>query len=220
VNDSQPGLRGASISIGMIADDGPNARPGEKPAIFRRALHVLYETNASLPEQTANRYLLGRLYAVWMVVNLPGTKTITTRGDLGLAGAAAGTTHDLYMAMDSAFAKVEAENPACADSTVRYRRAVAQMAFNAARLQLAAKNYDSAVVLAKRALIADPRAPGPSHIFEEVNKKRSDTTTFREPLHKLRSRQPVLRGCVGGPLHCGVWFAVRSSAIHIMQAEE
>jgi hypothetical protein len=177
VIESSPGLRSASIAIGMIADNSPRARPAEKPAIFRRALTQLYETSAGPTNQIASRYLLGRLYAVWVVVNQPGTRVITTRGDLALPGGDPGGMHDLHLAMDSAFAKVEAEIPACADSTARYRRAVSQIAFNDARVQLAARNLDSAVVLAKRALVADPGNAVALQLIAEATRQRRDTVS-------------------------------------------
>ena len=78
-NDTQPGLRAASISIAMIADVGPRARPTEKPAIFRHALNQLYDTNPGARNQIGSQYLLGRLYAIWLFVDLPATKAVTAR---------------------------------------------------------------------------------------------------------------------------------------------
>jgi tetratricopeptide (TPR) repeat protein len=183
--DSPPDLRGAAINIGKIADDGQSARMSEKPTHFRRTLTLLYENTANIKNQIGRQYLLGRLYAVWLYSNLPGMKTITTRADLKLFGGDSKRKHDLYMAMDSAFAKVEAENPACVDSTAKYRGAVSQMAYNEARTMLDAQNYDSAVVLAKRALVADPKGAAPWNILAEANKQRGDTAGFRQALRKV-----------------------------------
>lgn len=177
VTESPPGLRSASMAIGVIADNSARARPAERPAIFRRALTQLYEASAGPTNQITSRYLLGRLYAVWVVVNQPDTKVIKTRGDLALQGGDPGGMHDLYMAIDSAFAKVEAENPACADSTARYRRTVGQIAFNDARVQLAARNADSAVVLAKRALVVDPGNVVALQLIAEATRQRRDTVS-------------------------------------------
>jgi predicted Zn-dependent protease len=107
-----------------------------------------------------------------------------TRGDFRFLGDSK-APHDLYAAMDTAFSKVEAENPACADSTSRYRAAVSQMAYSEARAMLEAKKYDSAVVLAKRSLVADPKGAAPWNILAEANKQRNDTVGFREALRKV-----------------------------------
>ena len=178
VTDNPPDLKGASINIGKIADDGQSARPSEKPTHFRRTLTLLYENTANIKNQIGRQYLLGRLYAVWLNVNLPGTKTITTRADLKLFGGDDKRPHDLYMAMDSAFARVEAENAACVDSTAKYRAAVSKMAYDEARAMLEAKKYDSAVVLAQRALVADPKGAAPWNLLAEANKQRNDTVGF------------------------------------------
>jgi tetratricopeptide (TPR) repeat protein len=185
VTDKPPDLRGAQITISRIADDGQGARVSEKPDHFKHTLTLLYEHTANVDNQIGRQYLLGRLYAVWLYLNLPGTKTITTRKELELFGGDAKRQHDLYMAMDSAFAKVEAENPACVDSTSKYRAAVSKMAYDGAREMLEAKKYDSAVVLAKRALVADPKGAAPWNLLAEANKQRNDTVGFRQALRKV-----------------------------------
>lgn len=183
--DNPPELKGARLMIAKIADDNPTtSRVSEKPSHFRIQLENLTNKTATIQNQIGRQYLLGRLYSIWLFINLPGTKSITTRGDLKMLGNPK-APHDLYMAMDSAFTKVEQMNPACIDSTSKYRGAVSQMAYNEARVQLEAKAYDSAVVLAKRALVADPKGAGPWNILAEANRQRGDSAGYREALRKV-----------------------------------
>ena len=48
-------------------------------------------------------------------------KSITTRGEAGFTLGDKKAKHDLFAALDSAFNRVEAMNPACIDSTSAYR---------------------------------------------------------------------------------------------------
>lgn len=183
-------LNAVRYNIARIADVNSGRMTDSARGVeFTRGLHALYETVSKTDNQNARNYLLGRLYAVRLVAD-PGTKAVQQRSELKLTGNPVGS-HDLFMAMDSAFSALEKANPACIDSTGRYRKGASFIAFNQARAQFEAKQFDSAVVLAQRALIADPGATGPRDLIAAVKKQRDPDPPHKERVPAVAVRSPV-----------------------------
>jgi tetratricopeptide (TPR) repeat protein len=177
-------LYGAKITLGKLADESETAKVSEKPKHFMRALNILYEETGRIDNQIARYYLLGKTYSLWLKLNLKGTTSVVVREKIGLIGNPKGM-QDMYMAIDTAFSKVEALNPACADSTSNYRKGVSAMAYNEAHDALEAKKYDSAVVHARRALVVNPKGAAPWNILAEANQLRGDTAGYKEALRQV-----------------------------------
>lgn len=190
--DRPPQLKGAKINIGKMADESGVSKMSEKPAHLKRTAALLVEDRSvqRIENQIGRYYLLGKLYSIWLSLSMKEVSPFMQRDALGLAGNPRGM-HDLYYAIDSAFKQVETLNASCADSTTRYRQSVAGMAYNDAKELLEAGNNDSAVFLARRALIVDPKGAAPWNILAEANQRRGDTAGFKEALRMVAQSTDV-----------------------------
>ena len=175
---------GAKIAVGKIADEGDQAHMSEKPDHLKRALEVLYNQTQKVDNQIARYYLLGKAYALFLKIDMKGWSPIVQRKRLNLAQDPNGTL-DMYAAIDTAFSKVEELNAACADSTNKYRQGVSAIVYNQANEQLNLKKYDSAIVLAKRALVVNPKGAAPWNVIAAAQQAKGDTAQYKVALRKV-----------------------------------
>ena len=84
---------------------------------------------------------------------------VTEKAALGYTGAPPTDRIDIVLAADSAFDVVEQAMPQCESETEQYRRVPYVPLVNEAVNLYNAKQVDSAVVIAQRALIIYPKSP-------------------------------------------------------------
>jgi tetratricopeptide (TPR) repeat protein len=182
--DRPADLVGAKYALGKLADETEQTHVTEKPAHFIRALGLLYEPTDKISNQLGRYYLRGKLYAVWLKIDTKGWSPIVQRKRLKFEKNPEGM-HDMYMAIDTAFTKVEELNAACADSTRNYRMGVSAIVYNQANEALNAKKYDTAIVLARRALVVNPKGAAPWNVIAAAMQGRGDTTGYKDALRHV-----------------------------------
>jgi tetratricopeptide (TPR) repeat protein len=173
---------GARFVYGRLID--LQGKPADKPLHFKDGVFRLVEQDEKIPNQIGRYYMLGKFYSAWLSLGVEGRaadpdvllkKSISTRKEAGLTTDPKGR-HDLFAALDSAFNKVEAMNPACVDSTKPYRERVYSVVY---------KKYDSTITLAKRALVVDPSAASPWNLMAQAYELKGDTASYRTALIKV-----------------------------------
>ncbi|HKS07179.1 MAG TPA: tetratricopeptide repeat protein [Gemmatimonadaceae bacterium] len=186
VTNSPAQLRGVNTYINRIQDDNAdNQSVSEKPKHFRSALKTLGESDR-IENQIGRWYMTGLVYASYLASNAKNVKDIVVREDVGFYDNPKGM-HDLYAAVDSALNKVEAMNSACVDSTSVVRFRVYRIPFNKARALMNAGKYDSAEIVAKRALVVDPKSGAPWNLIAEVRQRKGDTPGYMAALDQVIS---------------------------------
>lgn len=171
------------------------ANQGDKHRHYASGLQRLTEEYRDDQEnQIARWFLVGKLYSAWLSLGDAGRiatyedlskKQYSTRGEAGFTLGDKKVKHDLFMALDSAFNKVEALNAGCVDSTGAYRARVYTVVYNKARDLLKAKSYDSVVVLARRALVVDPKAAAPLNLIANAYFAAGNMPAYRSALMKV-----------------------------------
>ena len=197
VTDKPPQLLGARRYVLLVASLEASGR-NEKPQHVQRGMRLLLEDEslARSDNQLGRSYLLGRLIAVWL--RQDGSNPIDTRKELGLGGNQ-GDSVDLFRLADSAFSVVEAANPACADSTTQYRESIFSSVYNPAVTAANARQYDSALVLATRALVVAPRSGKTWNVIAQARFGKGDNPGYEEALRKVIEYGPAdpdLKGAV------------------------
>jgi tetratricopeptide (TPR) repeat protein len=172
-------LAGARRYINLI---GGGERQGEKPGHLRSGARVLVEQTQKIDNQIGRYYLLGKLYAIWL--GQPVATPVTTRGFLTLEGDQ-NEAVDLYKEIDAAFDNVEQMNPACTDSTRQYRLVVYGRTFNRAIEAQRAGQFDSAEVLALRALVVNPSSTTAWNLITSARSARKDDAGYQAALLKV-----------------------------------
>lgn len=181
VTDKPAQLRGATQAINKIRDDNPeSSNVSEKPKHLERTLRNLAELD-KIENQIGRHYLTGVVYAAYLRSNAKNIQEVMVREDLGMYDNPKGT-HDLYAAVDTALSKVEALNAACVDSTAVVRFRVYSIPFNKARALMNAGKFDSAELVAKRALVVDPKSGAPWNLIAQVRQRKGDTKGYVEAL--------------------------------------
>lgn len=197
ITDKPPelaGARGYVLRVGSLEQSGRN----EKPNHLRSGMRLLLENDrvARNENQMGRAYLLGKLLALW--TRQDGANAVETRKTLGLSGDPNATV-DLYKLIDSAFTEVEKINPACGDSTRQYREAVFSEMYNPAVSAVNARQYDSALVLAERALVVAPRSGKAWNLIAQAKYGRNDLDGYADALLKVIEygpTDPALKGAV------------------------
>jgi tetratricopeptide (TPR) repeat protein len=186
VTTSPAQFRGVNSYISRIQDDNAdNRRINEKPKHFESGLRTLGDLDR-IENQIGRHYLYGILYAAYLSSNAKNIKDIVVREDIGFFDNPKGT-HDLYAAVDSALNKVEALNSACVDSTAVVRFRVYRIPFNKARALMNAGKFDSAEMIAKRALVVDPKSGAPWNLIAVVRQRKGDTPGYMDALEQVIS---------------------------------
>lgn len=193
INTDRPAdIIGVRARYGRLID--MNSNPGDKFRHYSQSIRALVEDHDNIDNQIARWYLLGKTYTAWLSLGEEGRiadfdvlmkKSISTRGESGFTLGDKKAKHDLFAALDSAFNRVEAMNPGCTDSTSAYRARVYLVVYNKARELLKAKNYDSVLALANRALVVDPKAAAPLNLIANAYFEKGDMPAYRIALMKV-----------------------------------
>ena len=153
IDDSKPKqvkeARDAIVTSGLLG------KPEEKKKQLTKAVGLLTNPAANA-NQVGRNWLLGRALVTFS--SMPDQPTVTTKGALGYTGNPQESI-DIVLAADSAFDVVEQAMPQCAADTEEYRRVPYVPLVNQAVNLYNAKQVDSAVALANRALIIYPKSP-------------------------------------------------------------
>jgi tetratricopeptide (TPR) repeat protein len=183
VTDKPPqllGARGYVMRVGSLESTGRN----EKPRHLQSGMRVLMEDEgvAKHENQVGRAYLLGKLLALWL--RQDGSHPVETRKTLGLSGSQ-DEQIDLFPLIDSVLSVVERSNPSCTDSTTQYRESVFSSVYNPAVTAQNARQYDSALVLATRALVVAPRSGKTWNLIAQAKYGKGDTPGYEEALRKV-----------------------------------
>lgn len=144
-----PELNGARQYFNSAAN--PSGRADEKTKHLANGVRVLTTERAlKHNNQLGRNWLLTKLLYQWS--QQPKQPMMTTRGQLGFTDNADGQV-DILAALDTSLAAVESANPACRDSTLRFRRALFSQAYAKGVEHLNADQLDSAAALFRRSLV-------------------------------------------------------------------
>src|SRR6185369_7200863 len=104
---------------------------------------------------------------------MPDQPGVATKASLGYTGAPADQI-DLVLAADSAFDVVEKAMPPCESETEQYRRVPYVGLVNSAVNLYNAKQIDSAVAIAERALVIYPKSPVAYNVIGNARQSKDD----------------------------------------------
>jgi predicted Zn-dependent protease len=156
--------RNALVTAGLIG------KPDEKKKQVAKALGLLTTPQAA-SNPVGRSWLLGR--ALVTLVAMPDQPVVTTKAALGYAGAPQEQI-DIVLAADSAFDVVEQAMPQCENETEQYRRVPYVGLVNQAVNLYNAKQIDSAVAIAQRALIIYPKSPVAWNVIGNARQGKDD----------------------------------------------
>src|SRR4051812_5564582 len=153
IDDGKPNqlkdARNALVTSGLVG------KPDEKKKQLMKAIGLVTNPQANA-NQVGRNWLLGR--ALVTLSSLPDQPAVTQKAAIGYTGNPTETI-DIVLAADSAFDVVEQAMPQCESETEQYRRVPYVPLVNQAVNLYNAKQLDSAVALAERALIIYPKSP-------------------------------------------------------------
>jgi len=179
IDDGKPGqvkdARNALVTAGLIG------KPDEKKKQIAKAIGLL-----TTPQANANavgrNWLLGR--ALVTLAAMPDQPTVAPKASLGYTGAPADQV-DLVLAADSAFDVVEQAMPQCESETEQYRRVPYVPLVNQAVNLYNAKQIDSAVALAERALLIYPKSPVAYNVIGNARQGKDDVAGAVDAFKKM-----------------------------------
>ncbi len=184
----------------------------EKPKHLRAAMTVLTERPDKIDNQPGRLFLLGKTYALWL--RDPEQKMTAKRSALGVA-TTPDQDVDIVAEMTAAFDEFEKLAPACADSTAIYRRQMFGPAFNAAIAAYNAKQFDSAAVLATRALQVFPRAPQAGNAYQimaSAAQARGDMDGMASIIERMKAYPAVKDARLGTQFNLGILMLDKASS--------
>jgi predicted Zn-dependent protease len=168
IDDGKPGqvkdARNALVTAGLLG------KPDDKKKQITKAIGLLTTPQASA-NAVGRNWLLGR--ALVTLAAMPDQPTVATKASLGYTGAPADQV-DLVLAADSAFDVVEQAMPQCESETEQYRRVPYVGLVNSAVNLYNAKQIDSAVAVAERALIIYPKSPVAYNVIGNARQSKDD----------------------------------------------
>ena len=168
IDDGKPGqvkdARNALVTAGLIG------KPEEKKKQITKAVGLL-TTQQAASNPVGKNWLLGR--ALVTLAAMPDQPTMTTKAALGYTGAPQEQI-DIVLAADSAFDVVEQAMPQCESETEQYRRVPYVPLVNQAVNLYNAKQIDSAVTLAERALVIYPKSPVAYNVIGNARQGKDD----------------------------------------------
>ena len=144
----------AKLDLGLAQG---SQKPEDVAAKLKDAVKLLGD--GDMKKNAAGRaFVLGQTLVLWL--QQPGiTNGMTTRGAVGFQDNPA-APYDLIAGIDSSFKVVETAMPECVSQTQAWRQQKGWVDIVNAAIQLANDGKtDSAVVIAKRAVLLSPRAP-------------------------------------------------------------
>jgi len=157
--------RNALVTAGLIG------KPEDKKKQMAKAVGLLTTPQAN-QNQVGRNWLLGRALVTY--ASLPGQPMVTEKAALGYTGAPPTDRIDIVLAADSAFDVVEQAMPQCESETEQYRRVPYVPLVNEAVNLYNAKQVDSAVVIAQRALIIYPKSPVAYNVIANALQGKED----------------------------------------------
>ena len=168
IDDGKPNqvkdARNALVTAGLIG------KPDEKKKQITKAIGLLTTPQAN-SNQVGRNWLLGR--ALVTLAAMPDQPAVAPKASLGYTGAPADQV-DLVLAADSAFDVVEQAMPQCEVETEQYRRVPYVPLVNQAVNLYNAKQVDSAVALAQRALVIYPKSPVAYNVIGNARQSKED----------------------------------------------
>jgi len=168
IDDGKPGqvkdARNALVTAGLLG------KPDDKKKQITKAIGLLTTPQAAT-NAVGRNWLLGR--ALVTLAAMPDQPTVATKASLGYTGAPADQI-DLVLAADSAFDVVEQAMPQCESETEQYRRFPYVGLVNQAVNVYNAKQVDSAVALAERALVIYPKSPVAYNVIGNARQSKND----------------------------------------------
>lgn len=179
IDDGKPNqlkdARTALVTAGLVG------KPDEKKKQLTKAIGLLTKPEANA-NQVGRNWLLGR--ALVTVSSLPDQPAVTQKAAIGYAGTPAETI-DIVLAADSAFDVVEKAMPQCESETEQYRRVPYVALVNQAVQLYNAKQLDSAVALAERALIIYPKSPVAYNVIANYRQGKEDIPGAIDAFRKM-----------------------------------
>lgn len=179
IDDGKPGqvkdARNALVTAGLIG------KPDEKKKQISKAIGLLTSPQAA-SNAVGRNWLLGR--ALVTLASMPDQPAVTTKAAIGYTGGAADQI-DLVIAADSAFDVVEQAMPQCESETEQYRRVPYVPLVNQAVTLYNAKQIDSAVAIAKRALIIYPKSPVAYNVIANAAQGKDDVPGAIDAFKKM-----------------------------------
>jgi len=179
IDDGKPGqvkdARNALVTAGLLG------KPDDKKKQITKAIGLLTTPQAAT-NAVGRSWLLGR--ALVTLAAMPDQPSVAAKASLGYTGAPADNI-DLVLAADSAFDVVEQAMPQCAGETEEYRRVPYVGLVNEAVKQYNAKQVDSAVKLAERALIIYPKSPVAYNVIGNARQSKDDIPGAVEAFQKM-----------------------------------
>ena len=168
IDDGKPNelkdARTALVTAGLVA------KPEEKKKQLAKAIGLVTSPKANA-NQVGRNWLLGRALVTY--ASLPDQPVVVPKASLGYAGGAQEQI-DLVVAADSAFDVVEQAMPQCESETEQYRRVPYVPLVNQAVNLYNAKQVDSAVAIANRALMIYPKSPVAYNVIGNAAQGKDD----------------------------------------------
>ena len=168
IDDGKPNelkdARTALVTAGLVA------KPEEKKKQLSKAIGLVTSPKANA-NQVGRNWLLGRALVTY--ASLPDQPMVVPKASLGYAGGAQDQI-DLVVAADSAFDVVEQAMPQCESETEQYRRVPYVPLVNQAVNLYNAKQVDSAVAIANRALMIYPKSPVAYNVIGNAAQGKND----------------------------------------------
>lgn len=168
--------RNAIVTGGLIG------KPEEKKKQLTKAVSLLTTNGQAMQNQVGRNWLLGR--ALVTFASLPDMPAVVAKSAIGYAGNPQEQI-DLVLAADSAFDVVEATMPQCESETEQYRRMPYVGLVNQAVNLYNAKQVDSAVTLAQRALVIYPKSPVAWNVIGNAMQSRNDIPGAVDAFRKM-----------------------------------
>jgi hypothetical protein len=167
--------RDALVTAGILG------KPDEKKKQLSKAVGLLTNPQANA-NQVGRNWLLGR--ALVTFATMPDQPVVVPKASIGYAGAPTDQI-DLVVAADSAFDVVEQAMPQCESETEQYRRGPYVPLVNQAVNLYNAKQVDSAVALAQRALIIYPKSPVAYNVIGNAAQAKDDIPGAVDAFRKM-----------------------------------
>jgi len=179
IDDGKPkqvkDARDALVTAGIIG------KPEEKKKQMAKAIGLLTNPQANANDVGRN-WLLGR--ALVTLSSLPDQPTVTPKAAIGYAGNPPDNI-DIVLAADSAFDVVEKAMPQCESETEQYRRVPYVGLVNQAVNLYNAKQVDSAVAIAERALVIYPKSPVAWNVIGNARQGKEDIPGAVDAFQKM-----------------------------------
>ena len=180
INDRNPyQLAGANNYVTMAANP---KYPSEVPKHLANAVKVLTDAPEKIKNEPGRNFLLLRVYAQYL--QAADAKIVQRRGDLGFTKDPDGT-HNLLMAIDTAYTALVAAMPQCKDRAEPYRSKFVTEVFNKAVQALQDEQLDSAVYYSQQTLQVSPKDPRPWNVLAAVFQTRQQNDSAKIAMNRV-----------------------------------